>query len=383
MTELMAARAAARRGGRGRLLGIDAARALALLGMMAVHILPSEAPDGSANWYYTIAGGRSSALFAVLAGVGLALASGGSIVPSGTALKAARRGTLARAGLLAAIGLILGGLDSGVAVILVHYGVLFVFGALFLGMSRGWLWALAGVWAVVAPVLSHMVRSAFGDPGGLVPNLGDLARPGHLLVDLMLTGYYPVFTWVSYLLAGLAIGRSQLRSPRQAWALLAGGAGVAIGARAGSAFLLREAGIGPLPVQFFGTTPTDSWSYLAVATPHSGSTFDLLHTAGSAAAVVGLCLLLGAAASWSVAWLAGAGGMTLTLYTAHVMALATRLGVDNRPRLFAIHAGAALILAALWRLTVGRGPLETVAANFAAVARSTVPSLPERSDRLP
>jgi hypothetical protein len=136
-------------------------------------------------------------------------------------------------------------------------------------------------------------------------------------------------------------------------------------------------------VQFFGTTPTDSFGYLLVATPHSGTTFDLLHTGGSAAAVIGLCLLLGAAASWSVAWLAGAGGMTLTLYTTHVLALATRWGLDHRPRLLTIHAGAALLLGAIWRQTVGRGPLETVAANFAAVARSTVPLLPERTDRLP
>ena len=69
------------------------------------------------------------------------------------------------------------------------------------------------------------------------------------------------------------------------------------------------------PVQFFGTTPTDTWWYLAVATPHSGATFDLLHTIGTSLAVLGACLLLAAAGRFVLAWLAAAGGMTLSLYT--------------------------------------------------------------------
>jgi len=56
-----------------RLAGVDVARGLALLGMAAVHIFPEQSADGGLHPAYVVAAGRASALFAVLAGVGLAL----------------------------------------------------------------------------------------------------------------------------------------------------------------------------------------------------------------------------------------------------------------------------------------------------------------------
>ena len=61
-----------------RLVGIDAARGLALIGLMAIHLLPSEdelTHDPSLS--FTLFHGNSAALFALLAGVGLALSTGG------------------------------------------------------------------------------------------------------------------------------------------------------------------------------------------------------------------------------------------------------------------------------------------------------------------
>ncbi|OLT01079.1 hypothetical protein BJF90_33515 [Pseudonocardia sp. CNS-004] len=64
------------RRGRGRILGVDAARAVALVGMFATHIFPlREAREPTLTGL--VAAGRASALFAVLAGVGIALATGG------------------------------------------------------------------------------------------------------------------------------------------------------------------------------------------------------------------------------------------------------------------------------------------------------------------
>ena len=70
----------------GRIVGIDAARYLALVGMIATHALVSTTPDGGATLAQQIAGGRASALFAVLAGTTLALASGGRTPFHGRAL---------------------------------------------------------------------------------------------------------------------------------------------------------------------------------------------------------------------------------------------------------------------------------------------------------
>ena len=83
------------------------ARSLALFGMMSVHIFPAFREDGSMHPSYVLAAGRAAALFAVLAGVGLALMTGGRTPYDGARLRAARAGVLARAVLLLALVLLL------------------------------------------------------------------------------------------------------------------------------------------------------------------------------------------------------------------------------------------------------------------------------------
>src|SRR5215207_11111618 len=110
-------RTAAGRSVPGRLHGIDAARGLALLGMMATHLLPTFEANASLTptWIGLTFSGRAAALFAVLAGVGLALSTGKEKPPAGAELWAARRGIAMRALVIAAVGLTLGGLDVNVA----------------------------------------------------------------------------------------------------------------------------------------------------------------------------------------------------------------------------------------------------------------------------
>jgi hypothetical protein len=105
MTTLTAARATAQRS--RRLAGVDAARGLAVLGMVAVHVLPATTDDGGVSLPEQIAGGRSSAAFAVLAGVGVALATRRDADRWRQRLR-----LLLRALLIGALGLSLGGLDS-------------------------------------------------------------------------------------------------------------------------------------------------------------------------------------------------------------------------------------------------------------------------------
>ena len=144
-----------------RVVGVDIARALALFGMMATHILANIDPVDRVAfvpWHQQVAGGRSAALFAVLAGVSLALVTGREHRFTGRRLAAARVGIAMRAGVIAAIGLTISGLDSGVAVILTYYGVLFLLAIPFLGLGWRTLGALAVVWAIAAPVVSQLVR---------------------------------------------------------------------------------------------------------------------------------------------------------------------------------------------------------------------------------
>lgn len=363
-----------RKRGTGRLLGVDAARALALIGMMSVHLLPGTDPDGSASTAYLISSGRASALFAVLAGVGLALANGGTEPPAGKARLAAAAGIAGRAILLGLLGLFLGDLDSGVAVILVNYAFLFLAASAFIGMAGRSLGVLALGWALIAPVVSFWLRSRLPGSSLGVPGFNELGDPIGFLREIFLTGYYPVFPWIAYLLAGMAVGRSGLGSTRVASFLVGAGVALAALSKGVSAILLdsfKPVGVAE-PVQFYGTTPTDSWWYLAIATPHSGTTLDLLHTIGTSLAVLGLCLLLAAAGRSLVAWLAAAGGMTLSLYTIHVLALTAGWGLDDRPSLLVWHAASAIVIGFLWRTFVGRGPLETAAATLANWSKNLV-----------
>lgn len=388
-----------------RIVGVDIARCLALIGMMATHILPGVDPDGQGiPLVQQIAGGRSAALFATLAGVSLALVTGRAVRLSGRLLASARAGVLARAGVIAVIGLVLGSFDSGVAVILVYYAVLFALAVPFLGLGWRPLAALALGWAIVGPVLSHLLRREMAPPAYQAASLERLfADPVGLGADLLLTGVYPSALWMAYLFAGMAVGRLALDQVRVAVGLTAVGATLAVAAWGTSWLLLYRGGgyeelertlppdsvIARLPLDvslehgFYGTTPTTSWWWLAVSAPHSTTTFDLLHTIGTSLLVLGLALLVGRLAPRVLGVVFAAGGMTLTLYSAHVFALAAELGPDRGPALYAGHVVAALVIGALWRSTLGSGPLERVTANAAAAAAASVRALPARERSRP
>lgn len=396
-----------------RLVGVDVARGLALVGMMATHVVPavvvtSSGPAGAlvqqVHPLHLVAGGRSSALFAVLAGVALALVAGRAEPPSGAALGRAVRALLARALVVAAVGLTLGSLDSGIAVILVNYAALFVVACTFLALRARWLWPLAVAWLLLSPVVGHLWRERLPPGPGSVPSWTGLVDPAGFLTELVVTGYYPVLQWTGYVLLGLAVGRSgwlHAGRPRPLVALTVGGAAVAVLAKLVSSALLslpgvRERLVVPptsfisadldLAVQtsMYGTTPTTSWWWLAVSGSHSGTPLDLLHTAGCALAVLGLCLLLtrSAAARAALLPLAAAGSMTFTLYTLHVLvetvrnAAAPAETAGAAVTVWLVQVVLALAVATAWRL-LGRGdptapgprgPLESVAAAASRAA---------------
>ena len=136
-----------------RLVGLDVARFLALLGMMATHLLATRDEAGDPTWVAEVFSGRASALFALLAGVSLALMTGGSRPVRGEERVARSAGLLVRALAVGVVGLLLGGIDSGVAVILVNYGVLMALGVLVVGCSARVLAALdRGAPVVYAPI---------------------------------------------------------------------------------------------------------------------------------------------------------------------------------------------------------------------------------------
>ncbi|WP_369047052.1 heparan-alpha-glucosaminide N-acetyltransferase domain-containing protein [Sinomonas sp. P10A9] len=368
-----------------RLDGIDMARGAALLAMIATHVLPTlEQSNATQQWAATWVGlvfsGRAAALFAVLAGISLSLGR----VPA----VRNRLGLALRAAVVAAIGLTVGLVKVDVAVILVQYAVLFWCALPVLALRRQALGLLAAAWILIAPVVAYLVRPVLLDGSvrmqlGHNPVWADVADPARLLADLMVTGYYPVLQWFGYLLVGLWIGQADLtRAATQVW-ILVGGAAVAVVAKASAwALLIPLGGINALlatgqarlwPLQAMleanlaGVEQTGTWWWLTTASPHSGTTLDLLHTSGTSAAAIGAFLLVARigplARSGILLPLAGAGAMTLTLYTAHVWALSTPFAEAAHltpESLLAVHIAAALAIGLFVRANGWRGPLEAI-----------------------
>ncbi len=335
----------------GRIAGVDAARAVALVGMFATHLLPLT-DGGRATATGLLADGRASALFAVIAGVGVALSTSGVRAPAA--------GLAVRGLLVGLLGLALGGLDPPVAVILAYYGLLFVVATSMLRLGARALAALAVAACLVTPVVSQLLRSGLPPGPGAQPGVSALAAPGDLLLTLGLTGYYPVLTWLTYLLAGMAVGRLDLRRARVAAGLLAGGAALTVSAAVTSALLVARS---PLPADAlaehrYGTTPIGSWWWLAVDLPHSGTSLDLAGTTGSALAVLGAMLLV---ERWAapLLWLPAAmGAFPLTAYTLHVLAVAAVAATG--PAVWVAHVLTVAVVGTLLRLAGRRGPLEAL-----------------------
>jgi NADH:ubiquinone oxidoreductase subunit 6 (subunit J) len=375
--------------------------------MMATHLLPTFESDASLTptWIGLTFSGRAAALFAVLAGVGLALSTGKDKPLQGSDLSAARRGVALRALVIAAVGLTLGGLEVNVAIILVHYAVLFLCVLPFLGLGVKQLCAWAIGWILASPVLAYLLRPWLLAPEpplklGHNPAWEDLGTPSQLLADVFFTGYYPVLQWLSYVLVGLAIGRLVLTKALVPVLLLAGGTVVAVAAKAvgtaamadwGGLAALEEAINSPgyplgsvLQVNLAGLPQEGSWWWLASAAPHSGTTLDLLHTSAVAAAVIGACLLLGRLAEWVdldlLLPLRGAGAMTLTLYTVHVWVVS---GFYLKPLpagwtedgMYFAHAATAIAVGVVFARLSWRGPLEWAGHAATLVGRGGVKAL--------
>lgn len=374
-----------------RLVGIDVARWCALLGMMATHLLALRTEAGDPTWVAEVFSGRASALFAVLAGVSLSLVSGGPQPLVGEERLARSAGLLTRFLLLGAVGLALGEVDSGLAVILVNYAVLLALGLLVLGWSAGALALLAAVLALVTPVLLWWLRPELPPRGFDSPSVSQLEQPSLLVSELLFTGYYPVLVWTAYLAAGMALGRMDLRRVRSRTLALvgAGAAGLAVLAEVASDRLLardgvaraldrdlyrfldrdEEATLAELRRQIdggmFGQTPVDgAWQWLLVSAPHSSTTPDLLRTGGSALAVTVAALLLvrllGPRSTRAVAVLTGAGAATFTLYTLHVLMTSDLLPPGPGDRGTVMQYAVVVLVGAGLVLVGRRGPAEAV-----------------------
>lgn len=370
-----------------RILGLDVARGLAILGMAGAHIGETEAFDWSdASTWGDLVHGRSSILFAVLAGVSVALMTGRAALPERERLPGIRLSLIGRGAVIFLIGLALEMLNTPIAVILTLYGLLYVAVLPFLRWRPWQLLVGAAVLAVAGPALLAVLGAVALHPSGAG-------------IGFVLYGSYPITVWMAFVLAGMALGRRRVEHIRTAVVALVAGillavAGYGLGA-AGQAAGVAPAESGPAfsgsgeaeslpsgwagyPQALAGTDPLGSVVAAVLAVePHSGGTAEVLGSGGFAIAVIALCILLSRPLRWCLLPLAALGSMPLTAYSVHVVSIVALVGPGGflaSNDFWGLTAIGLMLGATLWSMLFGRGPLERLVAAGAAAMAAIPPS---------
>lgn len=368
----------------GRLVGLDLARGLAVLGMYAAHVGPDPAVGGPIGFVMELARGRSSALFALLAGFTLVLITGRTHPRTGRAGRQAVVRMVVRAVVLIVLGYALTALDTEVDVILAFYGLTFLAVLPLYRLRARTLAAVAAVSALVMPQVLYVVRrsSDNGDWSDAVIGGDPLARFSGTdgLVELLFTGEYPVLTWAPFMIAGMALARLDLTRAGVRSRLAVTGGALAVLGYGGSWLALRlvpGASANVAAATDGGSAASAWWSdtvglltdeapadWLLVAAPHSQSSFSVLGNTGVALAVVAACLTVTGRMprlTRLVRPVTAVGMVSLTAYVLHILAIhGVGMEEETGPALIALtcFAVAVTVFAVLWTRRFRRGPLE-------------------------
>ncbi|AEG58233.1 DUF418 domain-containing protein [Sinorhizobium meliloti] len=333
-----------------RLVDIDFARGLAVFGMYVAHLGGGPIPDdvGLVGNLMGLADGRSSALFAVLAGFSIILITGRKAPKSGEAGRQAVARVAIRALVLLAIGSILTCLGTRVAVILGPYGICFLLVLPLYRLSAQQLGLLAAGTALVLPQMRFLLFQLFPE----------------VYLDPVVHGDYPAMTWVPFVIAGMAIARLSLDTQAMHWRL--GLAGVALAALGygGSWLALRL-----LP------SVSAALKKVLVAAPHSETTFSILGNTGCAMIVLAACWLAMDALPHlrKLVWpIIAVGSMSLTAYVLHIVGIAyfnRMLGEDGSLSMLFGFVVVIGTFAVLWLRVFQRGPMEVLMGRITDLAR--------------
>ncbi|MBB3079169.1 putative membrane protein YeiB [Streptomyces violarus] len=371
--------------GVGRLVGLDLARGLAVFGMYAVHVGPAPNQDGVIGFLMEPAQGRSSALFAVLAGFAVALITGRRTPKTGLAGRQAVAKVIIRAVILMALGTALTLTGTPVVPILAFYGLFFLLVLPLYRLGAKPLALIAAGWALVGPQLPYALKPVCG--GRVFLSYGQADGP----VSLFFTGGYPALTWVPFVIAGMAVARCDLAATAVRIRLALTGVALAVTGYGGSWLALRlvpgaaeavrkaEEGSGmssmssvsPDSIGIFGDTPAG----MLASAPHSEATLSIAAATGVAILVITACLAamdafprLRRPAGPVIA----VGSMSLTAYVYHIVAIWLLNTEEATVQPLYILLGfivSVTVLATIWSRFFQRGPLEWLMGRATGIAR--------------
>ena len=366
-------------GRRPRITGIDAARAIAIIGMAYAHLGPIFVSSDIDTVASLLTTGFASALFAVLAGVSVSIMSQRGVEKGGVELAQSRQQLMLRGTILIGIGLVLSIAQYNIAVVLSAVGALFLVLPLVARWSNRALWALLVGLLVLGPFVI-VASDTF-----------------NTYVDII-SGSYPLTAWFTYGVAGMLVHRYLIHSRMLQWISLVAGvvlAVIGVNARSWISDQLPApedpkmydqlttdptpaagvAGGGPGGATNSNPDIQSTWWYTYLGPePHMGGLIDVATSIAVSVAVIALCLLITALPLGRTILypLRAMGSMSLTVYVAHVLTAAMILTNDNNPAwssseepathplALGVTIVAAIVCAMIWKQFFRRGPLEWV-----------------------
>ncbi len=337
-----------------RIVGIDVARAVAMLGMIIVHFARFDGSGGALDTIAESMRGRAMPLFMLLGGLGVTLVSRRAKNPD--------RGLFIRAVILLMLGLALHELSTGIAIVLQSYALFFAVSPLLRRLPSTVLVGSAAMIAVAGSVTYQTV----GQPRRTTPYTELFDRIDGVR-SLVFDGFYPFFPVAAFFILGMWIGRLDLRQERIAGVLTGVGVAVGVGSVWGANVLVDWFDVDRARFGIGG--PGDdrpfTWVRLLDHTGHSEMLAWVLSATGTAAAVLGLSLLITPRLGVAVQPVASLGALALTFYA--FQALMTNVIPEASTTSLAeefvtvtyLYLGF-MVFAYIWKLWFRSGPLEAL-----------------------
>ncbi|SEF45971.1 DUF418 domain-containing protein [Paenibacillus sp. UNC499MF] len=347
-----------------RVAGLDLARALSIFGMIVVNYKIAMMADGSGpSWLAAFAGlfeGRASAVFVVLAGIGISLMTRKARRGDESELAKQKLVIRKRSVYLLALGLFL--LAAGWTADILHYYALFLFAASFLIRSSGRFLAGTAAAAVLAGQCAQLLFDYGAGWDASFHAYTDFWSAGGFFRNLFFNGFHPALPWFAFFVTGMLIGRLDLTDSSKRFKRMTASLILLAGSEliSGLAMKLSAASIGD-----------EGARYLFETKPMPPNLLYMVSAASSAMLVILFCncVMEKMPGQRTLTALVHTGQMALSHYVLHVIAglgLLEALGVlENGSLPFSVaysvgYFAAAVGMSLLWKRKFSRGPLEAL-----------------------
>lgn len=347
-----------------RVMGFDVARALAIFGMVIVNFkiaLNAETGTALLQQFAGLFEGRASALFVILAGIGIAFLTRKALTSRASLdIQQTRHNLLKRGALLIVIGLAFTPIWE--ADILHFYGFYFLIAALLFPLHNKHLISFAIGFVLAFPVLMMLFDYDQGWHWKTYTYIDFWTFEG-MFRHVFFNGFHPVFPWCGYLIFGMWLGRQDLSKAAIRWRIFK----ISV-----SVWLITESILFALRIlispEDIGLSAEETRLLLSASAIPPLPQY-MISAASSATAILMMCLHTAERypQSQMIRWLNQTGQLSLTLYVAHVvigMGTLEALGYLNpQPIDFALLCAGlfcvtGVVASVIWLRYFRSGPLE-------------------------